>query len=66
MRYSGYQNILSKVSYDYDSFDKDLRRFLIMIIVSGDVYILLMRKFINNPTRCCTHTTRYKPERSNT
>lgn len=31
MRYSGYQNILSKLRYDYGSFDKDLRRFLIMI-----------------------------------
>lgn len=63
MRYSGYQNILSKVRYDYGSFDKDLS--IIMIIVSGDVYILLLRKFINNLARCCTHIPRQKSGQSN-
>lgn len=54
MRYSGYQNILSKVRYDYDSFDKDLS--IIMIMLSGVDYILLLRKFINNSARCSTYT----------
>lgn len=33
MRYSGYQNILSKVRYDYDSFDKDLSIIKVVVIL---------------------------------
>ena len=48
MRYSGYQNILSKVRYDYGSFDNDLRRFLIMII-GGCITFIWSEDFFGIP-----------------
>lgn len=47
MRYSGYQNILSKLRYDYGSFDNDLS--IIMIIVSGMFTFIWSEDFFGIP-----------------
>ena len=44
MRYSGYQNILSKLRCDYGSFDKDLKKFLI-VIIGGALHLFCQKIF---------------------